>query len=179
MTKQNKQVMLTVLVILTLVLTIGLGVLRTNKEPERARITGTVDLSTVETESGEAFQQEQYTDKNLVITFTRSTCPYCDEQALAFDQLHKKNSFEHYYIPVNESARTTKEHFEELQTDYQLLIDPGNHLAKKLQIESVPTTIIKRAGEDQFEAIVGTIGVSGHESTDQEKRPSMNELLKP
>lgn len=158
----------------------GFSLLFMNNTEIRDRHTGTVDLSKLITEDSVTFEQDKYKDKNLVITFTRSSCPHCDIQAKVMNELQKKHDFEHFWIPVNESHLETKKHFDQLGTNYTLLNDPGSELAKKLQVKVVPTTIIKRAGETEFEAIEGIIEAPKNTSQDEKTnkmQPTMNDLL--
>lgn len=166
-------------VILAAALVLGLSSLITNSvaTDQRERKTGTVDLSELITEDGDSFNQDEYKDKNLIITFTRSTCPYCDDQAVDFEYFTAYHDFEHYYIPFKESYEETKDRLVKINAEHQILIDKEGELAKKLNIEAVPTSIIKRAGEEEFEAVVGGI-LSDHDLERLEvDQPSMSELL--
>lgn len=152
----RRRVIVTGMFIILLTFTIGCG----GKEviPDEERVTGTVNFTEVETNEGKDFNPDEYKDKNVIITFVNSNCPYCDDQALHFKTLQESNDFELFYIPTNETDIQTIDKLDSIGVkDYDILIDRGQGLKKRLNVTSVPTSIVKRAGEDKFEAVVGVI----------------------
>lgn len=118
----------------------------------------TVDFSTAETEDGDVFDPDDYKDKNLIITFTNSGCPYCDDQALEFEAMKEELDFEMFYIPTKETNIATSNVLDAIGiTDYQLIIDRGNVLLDDLGVKSIPTSLIRRKGEDSFSVVVGLL----------------------
>lgn len=120
--------------------------------------TKTVDLSSAKTEDGEPFKQEDYVDKNLIITFTNSACPHCSDQALEYQKLQDELDFKLFYIPTKETAKATSNSLNAIGIDnYNILIDKDNVLFNSLGVKLVPTSLIKKKGEESFTVVVGLL----------------------
>lgn len=159
--KSKRKFIIIGMFIMLLSFTIGCGGKYKQKEgdfPKKEVSKGTVNFTDVETKDGETFNPDDYKDKNVIITYVNSGCPYCDEQALHFKKLQENNDFELFYIPTNETDLQTISKLNGLGvTEYKILIDRGHVLKRRLNVQTVPTSIIKLAGEDKFEAVVGVI----------------------
>lgn len=120
-----------------------------------------IDFSSTEIKNGdvfETFDPAEYKDKNIIITFSNSECPYCDQQATEFENMRDDFDFESFYIPAKESDLATSSTLDELGvTDYKIIIDRENKLLEDLGITSIPTNLIKRKGEEDFKIVVGVI----------------------